>query len=104
MITCRETSTFQLFLDHNIFNQSGILVTVASSGIAGQITDSIIIASSGIAGQITDSAMITAVCKPPADRHLEGCLMAYTTSKVVFTILGIYHGIYKIGRWYISWF
>jgi hypothetical protein len=30
--------------------------------------------------------------------HLKGCLMVYTTPKVVYTTLGIYHGIYKIGR------
>jgi hypothetical protein len=30
--------------------------------------------------------------------HLEGCLMVYTTPKVVYTTLGIYHGIYQRGR------
>jgi hypothetical protein len=34
----------------------------------------------------------------------EGCLMVYTTPKVVYTTLGIYHGIIKRGRWYISWY
>jgi hypothetical protein len=38
------------------------------------------------------------------NHHLEGCLIVYTTQKVVFTTLGIYHGIYKRGRWYISWY
>jgi len=36
--------------------------------------------------------------------HLEGCLMVYTTPKVVYTTLGIYHGIYQRERWYISWY
>jgi hypothetical protein len=36
--------------------------------------------------------------------HLEGCLMVYTTPKVVYTTLGIYHGIYKRGKWYTSWY
>jgi hypothetical protein len=44
-----------------------------------------------------------------SSRHLEGCLMVYTTPKVVYTTLGIYHGnnndgIYKRGRWYIPWY
>jgi hypothetical protein len=44
----------------------------------------------------------------PVSEHLEGCLMVYTTPKVVYTTLGIYHGIYTIGRWciptvYIPW-
>jgi hypothetical protein len=36
-----------------------------------------------------------------SNQHLEGCLMVYTTPKVVYTTLGIYHGIYKRGRWFI---
>ena len=40
--------------------------------------------------------------------HLEGCVMVYTTPKVVYTTLAMYHGIYhgisKISRWYIPWY
>jgi hypothetical protein len=88
-----------------------------SSGMAENTN---LLADSQLAARAARKARITVLQRPSlrlqvwrcmsassissGNHHLEGCLMVYTTPKVVYTTLGIYHGIYKRGRWYITWY